>query len=302
MLKYCLKRILLAVVTMFCIIAITFFAMNAIPGGPFDAEKAPSPAVKAVLMERYNLDKPLGEQFLIYVGNLLKGDFGISLKTGRSVTDTILSSFQVSLKIGLWAVVVAVVVGLILGCIAAAYANRWPDRLIVSLTSVIVSVPSFVVASILMLVFCLQLKLVSAWSPENPNYILPVISLAVFPMANIVRYTKSSMLDVLGQNYIRTARAKGLEEWLVIFKHGFRNASIPIITYIGPMIAGILTGSVVIETVFTIGGLGFQFVNGITNRDYTLIMGTTIFLAAVIILITLLSDLLYKAVDPRIKL
>ena len=302
MLVYCLKRIGLAVLTIFCIIAITFFSMNAIPGGPFDAEKAPSPEIKQVLMERYNLDKPLTEQFAIYLGNLLKGDFGVSIKTGRSITETILSSFTISMQIGLYAVIVALIFGLILGCIAAAFANRWPDRIIVSVTSVIVSVPSFVIASVLMLVFCLKLKWVSVWSATDPNYILPVISLAVFPMANIIRYTKSSMLDVLGQNYIRTARAKGLEEWLVIFKHAFRNASIPIITYIGPMIAGVLTGSVVIETVFTIGGLGFQFVNGITNRDYTLIMGTTIFLATIIVLVTLVSDLLYKVVDPRIKL
>ena len=302
MLVYCLKRIGLAVLTIFCIIAITFFSMNAIPGGPFDAEKAPSPEIKQVLMERYNLDKPLTEQFAIYLGNLLKGDFGVSIKTGRSITETILSSFTISMQIGLYAVIVALIFGLILGCIAAAFANRWPDRIIVSVTSVIVSVPSFVIASVLMLVFCLKLKWVSVWSATDPNYILPVISLAVFPMANIIRYTKSSMLDVLGQNYIRTARAKGLEEWLVIFKHAFRNASIPIITYIGPMIAGVLTGSVVIETVFTIGGLGFQFVNGITNRDYTLIMGTTIFLATIIVLVTLISDLLYKVVDPRIKL
>lgn len=302
MLSYCLKRIGLALLTLFCVIAITFFAMNAIPGGPFDAEKAPSPEIKQVLMERYNLDKPLPEQFVAYLGNLLKGDFGISIKTGRSITETILTSFRISLNIGIYAIIVALVFGLILGCTAAAFANRWPDRVIISLTSIIVSVPSFVIASILMLVFCLKLRWVSVWSATNPNYVLPVISLAVFPMANIIRYTKSSMLDVMGQNYIRTARAKGLAEWKVIFKHAFRNASIPIITYIGPMIAGVLTGSVVIETVFTIGGLGFQFVNGITNRDYTLIMGTTIFLAAIIILITLLSDLLYKAVDPRIKL
>ncbi|MBQ0146224.1 MAG: ABC transporter permease [Lachnospiraceae bacterium] len=302
MLSYCLKRIGLALLTLFCVIAITFFAMNAIPGGPFDAEKAPSPEIKQVLMERYNLDKPLPEQFIAYLGNLLKGDFGISIKTGRSITETILTSFRISLNIGIYAIIVALVFGLILGCTAAAFANRWPDRVIISLTSIIVSVPSFVIASILMLVFCLKLRWVSVWSATDPNYVLPVISLAVFPMANIIRYTKSSMLDVMGQNYIRTARAKGLAEWKVIFKHAFRNASIPIITYIGPMIAGVLTGSVVIETVFTIGGLGFQFVNGITNRDYTLIMGTTIFLAAIIILITLLSDLLYKAVDPRIKL
>ena len=302
MFSYCLKRIGLALLTLFCVIAITFFAMNAIPGGPFDAEKAPSPEIKQVLMERYNLDKPLPEQFVAYLGNLLKGDFGISIKTGRSITETILTSFRISLNIGIYAIIVALVFGLILGCTAAAFANRWPDRIIISLTSIIVSVPSFVIASVLMLVFCLKLKWVSVWSATDPNYILPVISLAVFPMANIIRYTKSSMLDVLGQNYIRTARAKGLEEWLVIFKHAFRNASIPIITYIGPMIAGVLTGSVVIETVFTIGGLGFQFVNGITNRDYTLIMGTTIFLATIIVLVTLVSDLLYKVVDPRIKL
>lgn len=302
MLKYFIKRIILAVVTMFCIVAITFFAMNAIPGGPFDSEKAPSPEIRAVLMERYNLDKPLGQQFFIYVGNLLHGDFGVSIKTGREVADTILSSFRVSLSVGVWAIVVALIFGLILGCVAAAYANRWPDRLIVALTSVIVSVPSFIIASLLVLVFCLKLKWVPAWSADNNNNILPVISLAVFPMANIIRYTKSSMLDVLGQNYIRTARAKGLSEAAVIFKHAFRNASIPIITYIGPMIAGILTGSVVVETVFTIGGLGYQFVNSITNRDYSMIMGTTIFMAAIIVTITLISDLLYKVVDPRIKL
>ena len=302
MLKYCIKRILLALLTLFCIVTLTFFLMNAVPGGPFDSEKAPSAEVKAALMERYDLDKPLPVQYLRYLGNLLKGDLGISLKTGRSVSAIIGESFGVTLKIGVFAILLSLAAGLLLGCIAAANANRWQDRLIVSVTSVLVSVPSFVIASLLLLVFCLRLHWVSAWSPTNPSYILPVISLALYPTANITRYTKSSMLDVMGQNYIRTAREKGLPEWKVIAKHGFKNAAIPVVTYLGPMIAGILTGSVVVETVFTVGGLGQQFVSGITNRDYSLIMGTTIFLATIIIVVMLVTDLLYKVLDPRIKL
>ena len=301
MLKYCLKRLLLAVVTMFVVTAITFFAMNAVPGGPFDSEKAPSPEVMAVLNERYNLDKPVGVQFVMYLQNLLHGDFGVSIKTGRNISTIIADSFRVSARLGWKAIVTAVLLGLLLGCIAARYNNRWPDRIIILFSSLMVSVPSFVVASLLMLVFCLQLKMVPAWTADNSSLVLPVAALSVFPMANIIRFTKTSMLDALSQNYIRTARAKGLPEWAVIFKHAFKNAAIPVITYVGPMIAGILTGSVVIETVFTIGGLGSQFVSGIANRDYTLIMGTTIFMAAVIITITFLSDILYKLVDPRIK-
>ena len=301
MLRFCLKRLLLAVVTILIIIAVTFFAMNAIPGGPFDAEKAPSPEVRAILMERYNLDKPLGEQFLIYLGNILHGDFGVSIKTGRSISDTIFESFKVSLGIGWRAILLAVISGVFFGCVAAQFANRWPDRVIIFITSLLVSVPSFVVASLLMLTFCLKLKWVSVWSAGQVSYVLPVISLALFPMANIIRFTKTSMLEVMGQNYIRTARAKGIPEWKVVLKHALRNAAIPVVTYIGPMIAGILTGSVVIETVFTIGGLGSQFVSGITNRDYSLILGTTVFMSIVIVTVTLISDIVYKLIDPRIK-
>lgn len=300
MLKYCLKRLVLALLTMLIIIAVTFFAMNAIPGGPFDAEKAPSPEVVAVLNERYNLDKPLPEQFVIYLGNLLRGDFGVSLKTGRSISDTIFNSFKVSAGIGAEALGVALILGILLGCLAARFANRLPDRIIVFFSSLMVSMPSFVIASLLMLVFCLQLKWVPAWSPGSFS-ILPVLSLAIFPMSNIIRFTKTSMLDVLNQNYIRTARAGGIREAKIMIKHAFRNAAIPVVTYLGPMIAGILTGSVVIETVFTVGGLGSQFVTAITNRDYTLIMGVTVFLAAIIITITFISDILYKLIDPRIK-
>lgn len=301
MLKYCIKRFLLAIITMFVIIAITFFSMNAIPGGPFDAEKAPSEEVKMVLMQRYNLDKPLGEQFISYLKNILHGDFGVSIKTGREISTTIMESFKVSLKIGYRPIIVALVFGLLFGCIAAKYQNKWPDRIIVLLSSLLVSVPSFVIASLLMLIFCLKLKWVSVWNTDSVSYILPVISLSLFPMSNIIRYTKTSMLDAMNQNYVRTARAKGVAEWIVLFKHCFRNAAIPVVTYIGPMIAGVLTGSVVVESVFTIGGLGSQFVSAITNRDYSLILGTTVFMSIIIVVVSFVSDILYKLIDPRIK-
>lgn len=302
MLKYAVKRILLAIVTVLIIAAITFFAMNAIPGGPFASEKAIDAATKAALEKRYGLDKPLTEQFIQYLGNLLHGDFGVSLKTGREIKDVIGESFGISLKVGLLAVLIAIVFGLVLGSVAALCRGKWPDRVIIFFTTLFVSVPSFILATILLLVFCLTLKWVGVWSVNNQSYVLPVISLALSPMAYITRLTKSSMLDVLGQDYIRTARAKGVRQGLVIFKHALRNALIPVITYVGPMTAGIVTGSMVIETVFTIGGLGTQFVKSINNQDYPMIMATTIFLAVLMVTATLLSDLLYKLLDPRIKL
>lgn len=299
--KYVLKRIALAILTIFIIIAITFFAMNAIPGGPFQKEKSPLPSVQAVLEERFNLDKPLIVQFGLYLNNLIHGDFGISLKTGREISDTIKDSFSISAKLGGTAIITALIPGLILGAIAALTRNRWPDRLIIFSSTVFVSVPSFVLATILMLIFSLKLGLVPVWSIENRSYILPVIALALYPMSYITRLTKSSMLDVLNQDYIRTARSKGVAERWVIFKHALRNALLPVITYLGPMTAYILTGSLVIETVFTIGGLGTKFVSGISNRDYPMIMATTVFLAALMVVMTLISDLIYKLVDPRIK-
>ena len=207
MLKYTIKRLLLAAVTVLIIAAITFFAMNAIPGGPFSKEKATDPTVQAMLEARFNLDKPVPEQFLIYMKNLLHGDFGISLKTGREISVTIRDSFAVSAKLGGMAAGLAVVLGLTLGSVAALTRNRWPDRVIIFLTTLFVSVPSFVLATLLLLVFCLILKWFSVFNPANPNYLLPVISLMLYPMAYITRLTKSSMLDVLGQDYIRTARA-----------------------------------------------------------------------------------------------
>ncbi len=298
--KYILKRIGLAIVTVFIVTAITFFAMNAIPGGPFEKEKAPDPAVRAALEARFHLDKPVGEQFVLYMKGMLQGDFGISIKTGRDITQTITESFAVSAKLGGAAAVVALVFGLIFGAIAALTRNSVFDRVIIFFTTLSVSVPSFVLATILLLVFCLNLGWFPVFSIESQNYFLPILALALYPMSYITRLTKSSMLDVIGQDYIRTARSKGLAESKVVFKHALKNALIPVITYMGPMIAYILTGSLVVETVFTIGGLGSKFVTSITNRDYPMIMATTIFLSALMVVATLVSDLIYKAVDPKI--
>lgn len=302
MLKYVVKRVFLAIITLLIICAITFFAMNAIPGGPFDGEKAISEEVRAALEKRYNLDKPVPEQFVLYMKNLLHGDFGISLKTGREIKTVIGESFVVSAKLGGMAVVVAVILGVIFGSIAALTRNHLPDRLIIFFSTLLTSLPSFVLGTLLLLVFCVKLGWIPVWSVDNRNYVLPVISLAAYPMAYITRLTKTSMLDVMGQDYVRTARAKGVSTLKVIFKHTLRNALIPVITYVGPMTASILTGSLVVEQIFTIGGLGAKFVDGITNRDYTLIMGTTIFLAVLMVTVNLITDIVYKLIDPRIKL
>ncbi len=302
MAKYVVKRVLLAVVAMFLICFITFFAMNAIPGGPFNGEKAKSDAVMQVLNARYGLDQPVGVQFVNYMKNLLHGDFGVSLKTGRDISQTIMESFQVSARLGMRAVIVALVCGLVLGCVAALNRNKWPDHVIIFFVTLFTAMPSFVAASLLLLVFCIQLGWFPVWSTGNPSYVLPVLALSLSPMAYITRLTKTSMLDVLGQDYVRTAKAKGVRPAKVIFVHALRNALIPVITYLGPLIAGILTGSLVIEKIFTIGGLGSKFVDSITNRDYPMIMGTTIFLAFIMILMNLVSDLVYKLVDPRISL
>ena len=298
--RYVIKRVILAVITIAVVSLITFFVMNAVPGGPFTKEKAPSPRVQAVLEARFHLIEPLFKRFVIYFEGFFKGDLGISLKTGREVATTIKTGFAVSAKIGLMAAGLAVVVGLTLGMIAALNRNKWPDRVIIFLTTFFVSVPSFILATFLLLIFTVTLKWIKIFDINNPNYVLPVISLALYPMSYITRLTKSSMLDVLGQDYIRTARAKGVSSFKVIAKHALKNGLLPIITYLGPMLAFILTGSMVVENVFAIGGLGSEFVMSINNRDYSLIMGITIFLAIVMIILTLVSDLLYKVFDPRI--
>ncbi len=301
MIRYVIKRILLAIVAIFIICAITFFAMHAIPGGPFNKEKALSEATIQALNERYNLDKPLVTQFFLYMKNLLHGDFGVSLKNGRDISAIIGESFPISCKVGLMAIALAIVVGTVLGSIAALTRNKLPDRIIIFLSTLLTAVPAFILATLLLLVFCIKLQWLPVFTVENQNYLLPVISLAAYPMAYITRLSKSSMLDALGQDYVRTARAKGVKPVKVIFKHALRNSLIPVVTYAGPQIAYIITGSMVVETVFTIGGLGSKFVSGITNQDYTLIMATTIFLAVLMVVANLICDLIYKVVDPRIN-
>ncbi len=302
MAKYIAKRILLAIVSIWIITMITFFAMNAIPGGPFNKERATSPAVIATLEARYNLDKPVGQQYVLYMKNLLHGDWGISLHSGRPIWDDMMTKFAVSAKLGGRAAIVAIIIGIILGAIAALTRNKLPDRLIIFFTTLGTAMPSFVLATLLLLVFCLKLGWFPVFSSSDPNYTLPVIALSVYPMAYITRLTKTSMLDALNQDYVRTARAKGVSKVKVIFLHALRNALIPVITYVGPMVAYILTGSMVVENIFTIGGLGSTFVTSITNRDYTTIMAVTIFLAILMVIANLLTDIVYKFVDPRIKL
>ena len=300
--KYITKRVLLAVVSIIIVSAIAFFAMNAIPGGPFNKEKASSPAVIAELEARYNLDKPVPEQYVLYMQKLLHGDWGVSLTTGRDIWTDIWSKFQVSAKLGGTAAILAIICGIILGSIAGLNRNHLPDRVIIFFTTLGTAMPSFVLATLLLLVFCLKIGWIPVWSSSDPNYVLPVIALSVYPMAYITRLTKTSMLDALNQDYIRTAKAKGVAGWKVIFKHALRNALIPVITYVGPMVAYILTGSMVVESIFTIGGLGSSFVQSITNRDYPTIMATTIFLAILMVVANLLTDIAYKLVDPRITL
>ena len=299
--RYIIKRVLLAIVTVLVICAITFFLMHAVPGGPFNREKALSQATIDALNARYNLDKPLTTQFFMYMKQLLKGDWGVSLKNGRDINSIIADSFPISARLGLQAIAVALVCGTVFGSIAALMRNKLPDRIIIFFSTLFTAVPSFVLATLLLLVFCIRLGWVPVWSATSNNYVLPVIALSAYPMAYITRLSKTSMLDALSQDYIRTAKAKGVAQWKVIFKHALRNSLIPIITYAAPQIAYIITGSMVIETVFTIGGLGSKFVAAINNRDYTLIMATTIFLAVLMVLATLVCDLLYKLVDPRIN-
>lgn len=272
--RYIVKRILLAILTVFIICAITFFVMNAIPGGPFNREKALSAATIEALNRRYNLDKPVPEQFLLYMKNLLHGDFGVSLKNGRNITEIIAESFPISAKLGLMAIAVALLCGTVFGSFAALMqqqASRPYHRVLLDALYGGAELRAGNAAAS----GCSASGLLwfPVWDPNQPNYLLPVIALSAYPMAYVTRLSKSSMLDALSQDYIRTAKAKGVAKWKVIFKHALRNSLLPVITYAGPQIAYIITGSMVIETIFTVGGIGSKFVSAITNRDYTMIMG-----------------------------
>lgn len=301
---YVLKRIGLAILTIWVVITITFFVMHVVPGGPFVGEKATTPAVQAAMEAKYGLDKPVLEQYFTYLGDIvLRFDFGPSLKQrGRQVIDIIADGMKVSAKLGLIAAFGALVVGIVLGAVAALQRNKVIDKVIMVITTAFVSMPSFIAGALLLTIFAVSLHLLPANGAQKNGLILPVVTLALYPMAYITRLTRSSMLDVLGQDYIRTARAKGVPGFKVIFGHALKNSLIPVITYFGPMLAYIVTGSIVVEQIFAVPGIGRAFVNSITGRDYPLIMGTTIILACLIIIMNLVSDLLYKIVDPRIEL
>ena len=304
MLNYILKRIGLAIITIWAVATITFFLMNMVPGGPFLSEKAISPQAQAALEAKYGLDKPLSQQYITYMSDAIKGDFGDSLKQrGRTVMSIIKTKFPVSARIGGISVLVSLTLGIPLGCMAAIHRGKFLDRLISVLATCGIAVPSFVICTVLMYFLGVKLRLLPtrgllSWK----HYIMPVISLSFYPTAYIMRLMRSSMLDVLGQDYMRTAKAKGLSQTVSLFKHALRNAVLPVITYVGPMLAYTLAGSFVVEKIFTIPGLGGEFIGSITGRDYTVIMGTTIFLATLIIIMNVNVDIIYKLVDHRIKL
>lgn len=301
---YILKRLLLAIVTVWVVITVTFFVTRAVPGGPFMSEKALTAEAQAALEAKYGLDKPVGEQYVTYLKDIVtEFDFGPSLKQrGRTVTEVIMDGMGVSIKLGLIAAFSALAVGIVLGSIAALRRNKFVDKVIMVITTAFVSMPSFIMGSLLLVIFAIKLAILPANGEAAGGLFLPIVTLALYPMAYITRLTRSSMLDVLGQDYIRTAKAKGVSGVKVIFGHALKNSLIPVITYFGPMLAYIVTGSLVVEKIFAVPGIGRAFVNSITGRDYPLIMGTTIVLAVLIVIMNLVSDILYKVVDPRITL
>jgi len=308
LLIYTIKRIGVSIGTLLLVTAITFFLMNAIPGSPFMTEKS-TPEQIAQANAKYGLDKPLVVQFGNYLLNYLHGDMGVSLKMqeGTAVTKILFGQgkFILSIKLGLWALLVAVVIGIPLGVISAYYRGKWIDSLLRVITTVGIAMPSFVVATLMLFEFAVALGWLPVQSnnlPDVASYIMPVVTLALAPLCRIAKLTRTSMLDSISQDYIRTARAKGLRTRVILFKHALRNSLIPVITYLGPLTAGIITGALVVEQIYHIPGLGNYFVSSILNRDYPIIMGTTVLLAVLIIFMNLLVDIAYKIVDPRINI
>jgi len=300
--KYLTKKVFISILTLWIVATATFFLMFMVPGGPFLAEKAPSEATIAALNQKYGLDQPKIVQYKNYFTNFLSGDLGPSMKQrGREVNQIISTGFKVSATVGGMAILVAVMVGIPFGSVAALKRGKWQDNIILLISTTGIAVPSFVVATVLMMIFSVKLNLLPTYGLTSwKHYIMPVMSLSFYPTAYISRLMRSSMLEVLGQDYIRTAKAKGLPMFRVLFKHALRNAVLPVVTYLGPLLAYTLTGSFIVERIFTVPGLGNSFISSILNRDYTMIMGTTIFLAALIIVMNLIVDIVYKLVDPRI--
>ncbi|SCP97281.1 ABC transporter permease [Anaerobium acetethylicum] len=304
MAKYIVKRIFGAVITIFIAATITFLLMKFVPGSPFTSEKT-NEIAEAALNEKYGLDKPVYVQYGKYLNQLIHGDLGVSYKIQKNVpvVDIIKQSFPVSAKIGGIAILFAVLFGVPIGCVAALKRGKVLDGIIRVVSTTGIAIPGFVLATGSMLLFSIELKWLPTYGLDKPSsYILPVFTLGFYPMCYIARIMRSSMLEALGQDYIRTARAKGMTQFITTFKHAMKNSLIPVITYFGPLVAYTLTGGFVVEKVFNINGLGRYFIKSIENRDYNIIMGTTVFLATLIILMNLVCDILYKVVDPRIKL
>ena len=313
MLSYAIRRILGAIPTLFIIVTLAFFMMRIAPGGPFDSERRLPAEIEHNIKAAYNLDKPVYQQYLIYLERLAHFDLGPSYKIKDfTVTQLIEDGLPVSAKLGLSAMILAILFGVSLGTVAALNQNKATDYTVMSLAMVGITIPTFVTAPILTLIFGvygvhifgLDLTLpVGGWNGGAlANMILPVIVLALPQTAIISRLVRGSMVEVLRSNYVRTARAKGLPNRLVVLRHALRAALLPVVSYLGPAIAGVLAGSLVVETIFGIPGIGRYFVNGALNRDYTLVMGVVIYYATFVILLNLMADILYAALDPRVRL
>lgn len=304
MTRYLLRRVGAMVLALFFIVSLTFFFMKAIPGGPFASEKKLPPAIEANINQKYHLDDPWYVQYKDYIFRTAQLDFGPSFKyESRTVNDIIYDGFPVSARIGVFAVLIALMAGITLGIISALKQNQIHDYLAMVLATVGFSVPSFVIGFFLMYIFSYKL----GWFPAAmwgtwKHMVLPTVALAFLPTAVIARLMRSSMVEVLQQDYIKTAKAKGLGEKVIIYRHALRNAIMPVVTYLGPLVAGIFTGSFVIEHIFAIPGLGSWFVKSIQNRDYTIIMGTTVFYSIFLMGMNLIVDLLYVFIDPRVQL
>ncbi|MCL5290771.1 MAG: ABC transporter permease [Bacillota bacterium] len=304
MIRYLLRRLFTMTVALWLIITITFAIAHSIPGGPFASEKKLPEAVKKNLEERYHLNDPLWKQYTDYLKNILHGDLGPSFKYEHQTVNSIIkSNFPVSATLGSLSICFSLVVGMLAGVISALRQNRWQDYLAMVLATLSFSVPSFILSGLLMYVFAYQL----GWLPPAmwgtwQQAILPTLALSALPTAFIARLMRSSMLEVLQQDYLKTAKAKGLSEYAVIIRHAIRNAILPVVTYIGPLIATVLTGSFVVESIFAVPGLGRWFVQSVSNRDYTVILGVTVFYSAFLMLMNFLVDIAYSWIDPRIKL
>ncbi|WNS76869.1 ABC transporter permease [Bacillus sp. DTU_2020_1000418_1_SI_GHA_SEK_038] len=304
MAKYIGKRLLYMLISLWLIVTATFFFMRIAPGNPFTSEKQLPPEIEANLNAHYGLDKPWYAQYGEYLLRVAKWDFGPSFKyKSQTVNDLINDGFPVSFLLGMEAIFLAIAFGVLLGIIAALRHNKWPDYTAMVIAVLGISVPSFIMASVLQYVFAIKLGLfpVARWETFM-HTVLPAIALGSTPMAFIARLTRSSMLEVMSNDYIKTAKAKGLSQGVITVRHAIRNALLPVVTYLGPLTAGILTGSFVIEKIFGIPGLGAHFVTSITNRDYTVIMGVTVFYSVLLLVSILLVDIAYGIIDPRIKL